>query len=62
MQKSINLLKQRIEVLNKELERLKNEEPEITSVFIDNDIANILSEISEHQKAIEILIKKTLIN
>ena len=57
MQKSINLLKQRIEVLNKELERLKEEEPEITSVFIDNDIANILAEISEHQKSIEILIK-----
>ena len=57
MQKSINLLKQRIEVLNKELERLKDIEPEITSVFIDNDIANILAEISEHQKSIEILIK-----
>lgn len=57
MQKSINLLKQRIEVLNKELERLKNEDPEITSVFIDNDIANILAEISEHQKVINLIIK-----
>ena len=57
MQKSINLLKQRIEVLNKELERLKEEEPEITSVFIDNDIANILAEISEHQKVINLIIK-----
>lgn len=57
MQKSINLLKQRIEVLNKELERLKNEEPEITSVFIDNDIANILAEISEHQKVINLILK-----
>ena len=57
MQKSINLLKQRIEVLNKELERLKEIEPEITSVFTDNDIANILAEISEHQKVINLIIK-----
>jgi len=57
MQKSINLLKQRIEVLNKELERLKEEEPEITSVFIDNDIANILAEISEHQTVINLIIQ-----
>ena len=57
MQKSINLLKQRIEVLNKELERLKDIEPEITSVFIDNDIANILAEISEHQTVINLIIK-----
>lgn len=59
MQKSINLLKQRIEVLNKELERLKEVEPEMSSdvMFIDNDIANILVEISEHQTVINLIIK-----
>ena len=57
--KSINLLKQRIEVLLQELERLKEIEPELSSdvMFIENDIANILGEIAEHRNSINLLIK-----